>query len=77
MRIIIAFILGMIGFGSIILGISLSTGNHVFADITFDTESETQWYRWTNPDAVVSAMPEPSPLPVNITIAIIPTTHSH
>lgn len=77
MRIIAVFIVGMVGIASIILGISLSLGNHVFADISFDTDSEDQWYRSTSPNAIVSAMPEPLPLPVNIAIVITRSTHSH
>ncbi len=77
MRIVVMLVVGMVGISSIILGVSLSIGNSVFADISFDTESETQWYNASSPNAIVSATPEPLPLPVNIVINIIQTRHSH
>ncbi len=77
MRIIALFLAGIIGIFSIIFGISLSLGNNVFADISFDTELETQWYNDSNPNATVSAIPEPLPLPINIVINITQTYHSH
>lgn len=77
MRIIALFLVGIVGIFSIILGISLSIGNNVFADIYFDSEIDTQWYNASNPNAMVSATIEPLPLPKNIIINITQTYHSH
>lgn len=76
MRIIALFIAGIVGIFSIIFGISLSLGNNVFADISFDTQRSDIWYDNTTPNAYITAIPVPAPPPVN-PIIIVQTRHSH
>lgn len=77
MRIIGLFFVGILGISSMMLGISLYVWNSAFADIFFDSQSETQWYNGSDSRAMISAIPDALPIPVDIIISIRQTRHSH
>ena len=77
MKDIILVIVWIVGVVCIIFGIGTLVQPSAFADISFDTQSETQWYNATYDTATVSASANPAPLPVGITVIIQQTLHSH
>ena len=77
MKTVISLLLGFLSVMSMLSWVSLLLGNSTFADISSDTQLETQWYGPSTPNAYISAIPDPAPIPVSISINITQTRDSH